>query len=87
MATAHDDDVINQHAGKIRSLALRAMQGQYVRASVNTAVSEALKHFAGLQSGRSANIVAFKWRITMMATHASQPAQKAILEYAASLIA
>lgn len=89
MPTHQDDNLITQHFWKIQVLAVRALEGENVKAEVKAIIAKALEQFDLLSTRDPAlNKAAFKRKLEYMAsiTHSSQPCQKEALEYAASLI-
>ena len=89
MPTQHDDALISQYFWKIQVLAVKALEGENVKAETKTTITKALEHFDTLSTTNpSVNKAALKRKLKYMAsiTHSSQPAQKEALEYAASLI-
>jgi hypothetical protein len=80
---------VSQHFWKIQVLAIRALEGENVKAEVKTLVAKALDEFDTLATREPAiNRAAFKRKLKFMAsiTHPNQPAQKEAFECAVSLI-
>jgi hypothetical protein len=89
MPTQYDDDLVSRYFWKIQVLAVRALEGENVKAEAKIIVAKALEEFDTLSTTNSFNNrSALKHKLKYMAsiTHSSQPAQKEALEYAASLI-
>ena len=89
MPTHYDDGLISQHFWKIQVLAMRALEGENVKAEARNIVMKALEQFdTSSVRDPAANRAAFKRKLKFMAsiTHPNQPAQKEAFEYAASLI-
>ena len=89
MPTHYDDGLITQHFWKIQVLAIRALEGENVKAEAKNIVMNALQQFdTSSATDAVVNRAAFKRKLKFMAsiTHPNQPAQKEAFEYAASLI-
>ena len=84
-----EEELVNEYINRVQALAVLALYGQNVDASIQSVISEACYFLFRQRTDATANLLAFKSRLTKMAdvAHYSLPEYKKPLEYAASLVA
>ncbi|MEM4990236.1 hypothetical protein V8G57_22790 [Collimonas sp. H4R21] len=84
-----EEEMISEYVNKIQALAVLALYGQNVDSPIKSVVSEACYFLLRQRSDATANLLAFKSRLTKMGNdaHYSLPEYKKPFEYAASLVA